>query len=249
MLLSILYFFRSVGDLFFTCEEHAILAYHSISDLDGRDENVISTQKFRQQLALLKKAGYSFVSISDVVGWFYGRKNLPKKTVTVTFDDGYKNFLTKALPIMQEFDCPSTIFIIEDRYETPYELLNEEDVDMLRGLKNVTVGFHTRTHPDLRILRGESLKRECVSDRVEYKFFAYPGGNYSDDSIAIAARNYQAAFSIKPELVTRKSDPYILPRIVVTSAMSDNNLLMMVSMASTWYRKLRRAVLYVARKN
>jgi peptidoglycan/xylan/chitin deacetylase (PgdA/CDA1 family) len=95
-----------------------ILWYHGICDdgfdlLKGYDERHISRSCFREQLAYLKRKGYSFVSMTELVNTVKNKGRLGKKVV-LTFDDGFRNIVENAYPIMREFNAKGCFYLVTD---------------------------------------------------------------------------------------------------------------------------------------
>ncbi len=92
-----------------------ILMYHSISDGPSNTPNSIlrvSPQNFDSQMCYLKKNA-DVVSLSEIIQALqHGRK--AERLVAITFDDGYRDNLTSALPILERYDLPATIFLTTD---------------------------------------------------------------------------------------------------------------------------------------
>jgi peptidoglycan/xylan/chitin deacetylase (PgdA/CDA1 family) len=66
----------------------------------------------------------SVVQLSAVVDWVRGEGSLPDDAVAITFDDGYANFATEALPILERYDAPATVFVstaLVDENAAPFE--------------------------------------------------------------------------------------------------------------------------------
>jgi peptidoglycan/xylan/chitin deacetylase (PgdA/CDA1 family) len=57
---------------------------------------------------------YHPVALSNVVAWLDGSGTLPNRAVAVTFDDGYRNVLTEAGPILKRLGIPATLFVVTD---------------------------------------------------------------------------------------------------------------------------------------
>lgn len=57
---------------------------------------------------------YHAVSLARIVDWMEGRADLPERAVAVTFDDGYRNVLTHAAPVLSRLDIPATLFVATD---------------------------------------------------------------------------------------------------------------------------------------
>ena len=87
-----------------------ILTYHSIDD----SGSIISTdpKKFRAQMQHLVDTSCSVISLADIVTCIRNNRPLPPKSVAITFDDGFKNFLNIAYPILKEFEFTATVFLV-----------------------------------------------------------------------------------------------------------------------------------------
>ena len=89
----------------------AILNYHRIcpdnNSSSYSDELAVSETKFKEQLIYLKK-NYKLVCLDELLN--FKKDNKPK--VSITFDDGYKDNLTYAMPILTELNVPATIYVV-----------------------------------------------------------------------------------------------------------------------------------------
>jgi peptidoglycan/xylan/chitin deacetylase (PgdA/CDA1 family)/glycosyltransferase involved in cell wall biosynthesis len=242
------YIARNVLDPIFHFTEVSVLAYHSISN-DTAD-TAIRPKVFESQLKLLASHGVSFVSIHDVVAWQQGKGSLPKKAVAITFDDGYADFETAALPFLEKHQIPVTLFVVGSEEASRPALMNEQPLLSIEGVERVrrhplvTIGYHSFSHANLDKCAGEDLAHE-VRQTGPAEYFAFPGGHYS--TVAIAATRdagYVAAFSIKPTLVSRKSNLHLLPRAVVTSSLAPWEVLLRTTKAIAWYRFLTKLSLF-----
>jgi len=85
-----------------------ILCYHRVTELES-DPHLLSVtpQNFREQLQVLKRL-YRVARLQD---WASEQTIAARPTVIVTFDDGYADNFDKALPLLQEAECPATIFV------------------------------------------------------------------------------------------------------------------------------------------
>ncbi len=85
-----------------------ILLYHRIEDLDD-DHNMLAVKPryFYQHMKYLKD-NFGFARLSDPIDLWHSQD---RDTCIITFDDGYYDFYKNAVPILQELDIPSTIFI------------------------------------------------------------------------------------------------------------------------------------------
>src|ERR1700693_1669018 len=96
-----------------------ILMYHSISEnLFGKSHPYYhintSPDIFAQQMRGLRHAGYRTFDLCELMEGFERNEDL-SKAVVITFDDGYRDFLTDALPIMKQCGFTATIFLATNR--------------------------------------------------------------------------------------------------------------------------------------
>ncbi len=239
---AVCYALRSILNLAFNFREVSILCYHSISE--SNHDTAVSVTEFEKQLEVLRNAGYVFVSLGDIVLWHAGKRALPRKAVAVTFDDGYADFETAALPVLQKFQAPAALFVIGEPHNTGWRVdeeppfLSRDALEKLRTQPLVELGYHSKTHPNLATLGGAALEAE-VAPPFPARYFAYPGGNHSKQAAAaLKEARYEAAFTIRPVTVMPSQDAYFLPRSVVTKSMSQRDVLMHVTRAANWYRAL-----------
>jgi len=229
---------RNALDPLLNFREVSVLCYHSISN--NEHETTVAPNTFENHLEVLKRRGHSFVSLAQVVSWMEGKAALPRKAVALTFDDGYADFENTLLPLLKKHNVPAALFVIGDPIATGWKdappFLSSEALLRLQHESLVEVGYHTRSHPNLEELSDERLMAEIRPSTSE-KFFAYPGGKYSEAAIeAVKNAGYVAAFSIKPTLVTQRSDRYVLPRNVVLKNTTPWELHFLTTKAVEWYR-------------
>ncbi len=91
-------------------QEPVVLLYHRV-DVDPLDSQLLSVtpEHFEEQLILLKK-NFNIIPLSRLVKDLKTRK-LKQKTLSITFDDGYLDNLTNALPILEKHKIHATIFV------------------------------------------------------------------------------------------------------------------------------------------
>lgn len=168
-----------------------ILMYHSISEnLFGKSHPYshinTSPDVFLQQMRSLRQAGYRAIDLSELMNGFENGIDLAK-TVVITFDDGYQDFLTDAMPVLKQYGFMATVFLATGRIQQTS--LRLEGVDYLtwrevRELhrEGIRFGSHTVTHPDLRCMGPEQIEYELAYSKevIEQEVgapvnsFAYP---------------------------------------------------------------------------
>lgn len=98
----------------------AVLTYHHIlkNEENKRFRHTSTTTSdvaFSNQMAYLKQAGYTTLSMYQLEGYLNGTMNLPAKAVVLTFDDGLKSVYRYAYPVLKQNGQRATAFIISSR--------------------------------------------------------------------------------------------------------------------------------------
>ena len=87
-----------------------ILCYHHIKDGER-----IDPETFEEHLRILKKEGFSPVKLRDIYDFIKGKKSLPKRSVHLTFDDGYVDNFIYAYPLLKQYGFFGTVFVITSK--------------------------------------------------------------------------------------------------------------------------------------
>jgi len=128
-----------------------ILMYHSIAD-NPHDPHAISVQRFRQQMATLAQGNYQVIALQDGLARIQARQPL-KRCIVLTFDDAYRDFLTQALPVLEQFKFPATLFVptgclggtaIWDSYDQRKPLMTWQELAEAQA-RGITIASHTVT--------------------------------------------------------------------------------------------------------
>jgi peptidoglycan/xylan/chitin deacetylase (PgdA/CDA1 family) len=105
-----------------------ILYYHKVQrhPVGVWGEPVLDVHEFERQVAWLDRE-YRPISLSELVAGLQGRARLPSRAVALTFDDGYRNNLVLAAPVLARQGVPATFFLTTglvgtDRWMWAYEL-------------------------------------------------------------------------------------------------------------------------------
>lgn len=166
--------------------------YHSIS-FGSRDRLAVTPDRFAAEMKLLAEQQFQVVSLAEACRRLNTDEELAR-TVVLTFDDGHRDFLTTAAPILRQHGFTATLFIVTGRLgertqwsstDQTAALLSRDELDDLRA-QGFQLGSHTVTHADLMTLDDASLTRELVESRAaiaamgeSFIPFAYPGGTFT----------------------------------------------------------------------
>ncbi len=190
-----------------------ILMYHRLTAQPEPHPFSLVAARFRRQLAVLRALGYRSVSPTDVAQATLGELRLPPRSIAITFDDGYLDTLTVALPLLREFGFTAVCYVVLERvgrssdWTTPAPLMDW--ADLRRWLaEGMAIGSHSRSHRDLTLLSAPELRAEVEGSRagledrlgVAVPSFAYPFNRCGARELdAVRAAGY-AAGCAGPEL-------------------------------------------------
>jgi peptidoglycan/xylan/chitin deacetylase (PgdA/CDA1 family) len=211
----------------------AVLGYHEFSSTAAETAMLINTAHFRKQMQVIKDLALPVIPMADFEAWKRGEKNLPPKAVVLTLDDGWKSVYTEAYPILKEFGFPFTLFLYKNYVDGGGKALTTEMIrEMMQN--GATIGSHSASHPYpatirkfrkdgeaafarfLNIELGESKRFLEEHFGIKTNTFAYPGGYYTDEMIALADQiGYQFLFTVQPAKVRRTTPNSLIPRYIV----------------------------------
>lgn len=201
-----------------------ILTYHSVGTRDH--EMNVTPAAFREQMAWLADNA-RVVPLSEAVETAEG--------VAITFDDGYRDNFTEAVPVLEAHGLPATVFAVPGHMgewldhdaRTPDAQLMTWDELRALAAKGWTIGGHTMNHPRLAQL-SEAHQRDEISgskraleEQLGFRIeaFAYPFGSaldYTGTSRAIVRESgYAFAVSNRFGVNTARADRWALRRIWV----------------------------------
>jgi peptidoglycan/xylan/chitin deacetylase (PgdA/CDA1 family) len=148
-----------------------ILMYHRVAPLaDYPFPTLVSVKCFKRQMACLRES-YRVARLTDMAAVSGGRADR-RNTVAVTFDDGYADNLTHALPILKAFAIPATIFVSsgyvgrgrEYWWDDLARIFEHRQADR----RHLTLTIGARTHEwDIRAPEEASVVRKAVHHLVK----------------------------------------------------------------------------------
>lgn len=240
-----------------------ILCYHSIDD----SGSFVSTSEklFRRQMDYLTARGYRTMRLADLCDDMRLGNPLPERAVVLTFDDGIRNNLTVAAPVLKEHGFNATIFVVTDcvgqttRWAKTvplpeFDLASWDELGRLQD-SGWDIQAHTATHPDLTALCLEAIRDEIGQSKIEIEsrlgrpvtLFAYPYGGFQPTMWPmLETLGFTGAVTTGFDHVRPDAPRFGLPRINVTevSAVSPETQMAFfeASLAGTgsWYVRMKR---------
>ena len=228
---TLLYFFSILLTLGRPARDPIVLMYHSISN--GAWKLSVPPREFARQMSFLRRARTP-VTLSDVILHAKGTKRLSPGAVAVTFDDGYRDFATDALPILKRYGIPVTVFVPSD-YSVDTSgrnipRLTAEELKTLSKERLVQVGAHGSTHKKLTELPPERAFADIIEGRASLETilsgnrvttFAYPFGARNASVEALAERaEFDGAVTITEGTVLPGTPRHCIPRVQIDRTMS-----------------------------
>lgn len=138
--------------------KYLVLAYHSVED-DQADQTFLAVRSDQlvAQLTWLRENQYTPITIDQILAARDGGPSLPSKAVLLTFDDGYRDFYTRVLPILRSFNWPAVLAPVGSWIQTPQDkpvmfgdtpkprdkFLSEDELRQVAKSPLVEIGAHT----------------------------------------------------------------------------------------------------------
>jgi peptidoglycan/xylan/chitin deacetylase (PgdA/CDA1 family) len=201
-----------------------VLMYHKVDanvpagDAVGRDLTV-EPAAFAAQLDYLRAHHIATLTAEELARELAAGRR-PTNAVVLTFDDGYEDGATTALPLLRKFGARGTFYVSSGFVGTPRHLTWRQIRDMRAA--GMEVACHGTNHLDLSTLdrAGQLLEAAGCMRRfarwvggAKPVTYAYPAGKYDAVTLDIMQRlGVRAAFTERPGVVTDLARPYELPR-------------------------------------
>ncbi|MER6786876.1 polysaccharide deacetylase family protein [Streptomyces sp. NPDC000658] len=205
-----------------------VAMYHSVGDCSDDPYRVtVTPERLEKQLRWLRRRGLRGVSVAELLA--ARARGEGRDLVGLTFDDGYADFLTGALPVLRRNGCTATLFVLPGRFGGdnawdplgPRKPLLTADGVRRAADEGVEIGSHGLTHVDLTAADDLVLKAETVESRAvlgellgaEPDGFCYPYGTIDRRAVdAVREAGYAYACAIDPGPL---NGPHALPRLHV----------------------------------
>jgi peptidoglycan/xylan/chitin deacetylase (PgdA/CDA1 family) len=215
-----------------------ILMYHSISDRAHPRfrKYAVSPARFAEQLAYLQQQQYTTLTVSQYAKAMVTGAPLPQPLVVLTFDDGFADFYTEALPTLNRYGFVATLYLptafvsdtsrfLRREHETARPMLTwSQLLDV--SASGIECGAHSHRHLQLDVLpmavahdeiaRSKQILEEKLSREVAS--FAYPYGYYRPAvKQLVQAAGYSSACAVRYRMSSPADDVFALSRLIVSA--------------------------------
>lgn len=183
-----------------------VLVYHQIADAPPQGSPFrslyVAPAAFARQMRLLRLLGYKGLSMSQLRPYLLGERS--GKVVGITFDDGFLNNLTHALPVLMRERFSSTCYAVSglagrtNLWDKESGIMQTPLMDAAQMRQWVAggqeVGSHTRNHIDLMATDDAECSAEILQGKADLEgmglqpvnHFCYPYGRYRPVHTAMA---------------------------------------------------------------
>jgi peptidoglycan/xylan/chitin deacetylase (PgdA/CDA1 family) len=182
---------------------------------------------FRAQMQYLADQGFHVISLHQAVVAIQRHGPLPSRPVVLTFDDGYADFFTTAVPAMRTYGFSATDFVITGRMGLP-SFMTASQVQAADAM-GFTIGAHTVDHYALAALAPARASWEMRQSQIALEAllghpvldFAYPYGSFNGYDMAQArSLKFETAVSTLAGTVHTLGQLMDLSRLRIGGAMS-----------------------------
>lgn len=222
-----------IGNLLNRAYVFPILMYHSVSPSPVKGNRLaVSVKSFERQMRFLKEHNYNVITLDEAADFIKRKKRIPRNSVAITLDDGYKDNYTSAFPIFKKYHLPATMFIIINEVGRPQnDRLSWDEIMEMRDSGIITFGSHTLgPEPLVNFKSEEEVKRQIFESKrvLEDKLhrsvntFSYPEGRFNANiKQLVKDAGYKVAVITSPGRRFACDDVFALKRLRI-SVTSDN---------------------------
>lgn len=219
---------------------HKVIVYHTISAPDvPLPANIdVSPERFETHLKWLAKRPNRVAPIKNLL-----KVPAAKNLISITFDDGYKDNLTIALPLLEKYNLPATIFVTAG-FINQNGYLTGDDLKILATHPLITIGSHGLWHRHLTKLPHSEARHELTASKKILEettnqtvdLLAYP---YGDCNSAIEKLSEECGYSAAWSVWNGENTAYSLWRVPLGR---NDNLLRFIAKVSPVYFPVKKIV-------
>lgn len=255
-----------------------ILMYHSISNNATTKfaQFTVSPAMFVRQMEYLYQNAYKSLTATQFVEFIQRGEVLPERPVILTFDDGFTDFFTDALPVLQRYGFVATLYVatsfinstsrwLEREGEADRPILTWDQLSEI-SMYGIECGAHSHNHPQLDTLPCSQAQEEIMISKMLLErhlrqrifSFAYPFGYYTKTiQQLVRMAGYTSACAVKHAMSSETTDPFALARFIVKATTDLSTFTTLVTghdlspktTIYTMYARLRTPVWQIVRRS
>ncbi|MEA3278649.1 MAG: polysaccharide deacetylase family protein [Pseudomonadota bacterium] len=217
----------------------SILMYHQVGEfapMKAHRANYCDQGRFASQMGFLSRFGYRVLDLDDALRCLRGEEPVPPRAVVLTFDDAYEGFIEYALPALERYGFPATVYAIsgylgrraewfaKDPGRPVPRLMSPEQIREIRR-HGIGIGSHTANHLKLGKIPPAVQQDELTASKAaledllgeEIRHLCYPYGSFDLEAVRAAAKaGYASATSCLRGPAEPVDHPLLLPRKAIS---------------------------------
>ena len=210
-----------------------ILTYHKFSK-QKTDLITVTERAFEEQMRYLRDNGYRVITLDEFFEFLDLKRQIPRKSVVITIDDGWRSTYDIAFPILKKYGYPATLFVYTDMISGSSKTLSW---DLLEKMSHggIDIQCHTKSHRNLitkdyqesfrdyfDILKKELMDSSGIIKKhlnKDVKYLAYPYGDTNHLVVALLRKlGYRGALTVE-----RGSNPFFIHNYRIKRSMIYGN--------------------------
>lgn len=217
-----------------------VLAYYRI-DEDSAPNSSLTFEHFNAHIEEIISGGYTVMALPDIIRHLKNQTALPPKTIAITFEGGYRSVLKNAVPLLESYDLPFTVFYASALAQNASDQhLSWEELHYLKGNALTSLGVSSQHYAPLPALEPQEQTRRINSSIAEHRkqfgraptLFSYPDGQWTPAlKTTLQDSGFTAAFGIQSGSAGFETNLYALPRFTMTERYGDIERFRMVTQA------------------
>ncbi|MCI7802406.1 MAG: polysaccharide deacetylase family protein [Floccifex porci] len=228
--LIILSLFLIISCLYTTRDSIPVLGYHNIVKDEEKekisDRYTLSQSQFMEQMQYLYDHQYQTLTLDEFYECYTTNKQFPKKSIVLTFDDGYASINTIVKPILKQFNFQASCFVIgkhciddKEQFVKLKDMINDETISFYSHSYNLH--RFCQYQKIIETLSFEQIEKDFDKNKVDHTYFAYPYGKSVKDIESIFERKQvKMAFSYNQfHNASKWDDIYHIPRYAIIDFM------------------------------
>lgn len=224
-----------------------VLMYHMISEHLPKNKSKfnrlrVKPKEFEKQLKWLSSNGWKSYTLSELSEL----KKIPSKSVVITFDDGYEDNFTNALPLLKKYNFKATVYVVLNRFNKDWatdkdlnsssdelnseKMLSNEQIKSMIDSNLIEIASHTLDHSNLPSLNIEDKIKQINESKkelerifsIDCKSFAYPFGFFDEKDVKIVENALYTNATTTVNDVYKKDEysKFLTPRIMISGRQS-----------------------------
>ncbi|MDD3223744.1 MAG: polysaccharide deacetylase family protein [Clostridium sp.] len=210
-----------------------IIMYHSISNFTASSSFAairITKDNFTAEMKYLKDNSFHTLTMDEAYDYIVNNKEIPKKSVMITFDDGYEDNYTEAYPILKSYGFKATVFVVTSVINSDPGYLTSAQ---LREMSSNGIDIESETTKDMKLtalsndqrisaLKDSKTNLETILGK-KVEGISYPMGIYDDNTVLEAKdAGYKLGFTRDGKWAYKNNGQFKLSRIYIDPSYTEN---------------------------